>query len=83
LHFPLRFGISGALVIQEDSWISNFSMAGGWYYLALVATVVGGRKNTHAKKMCSGKCNSQDLVLGEEHTASHRKILKILPGNAI
>jgi hypothetical protein len=40
------------------------------------ATVVGGRKNTQiyiikrAKNMCSGKCNSQDLVLGEEHTAS-------------
>jgi hypothetical protein len=37
--------------------------------------VVGGRKNTkiyiikRAKKMCSGKCNSRDLVLGEEHTA--------------
>jgi hypothetical protein len=43
------------------------------------ATVIGGRKNTQiyiikrAKKMCSGKCNSQDWVLGEEHTALRRK----------
>jgi hypothetical protein len=26
-----------------------------------------------AKKMCSGKSNSQDLVLGEEHTTWRRK----------
>jgi hypothetical protein len=43
------------------------------------ATVVGGWKNTQiyiikrAKKMCSGKCNSQELLLGEEHTAWHQK----------
>jgi hypothetical protein len=35
-----------------------------------------------AKKMCSGNCNSQDLVLGEEHTALRQKI-KILHENAI
>jgi hypothetical protein len=44
------------------------------------ATVGGGRKNKQiyiikqAKKRCSGKCNSQDLVSGEEHTAWRRKI---------
>jgi hypothetical protein len=43
------------------------------------ATVVGGRKNTQiyiikqAKKMCSRKCHSQDLFLGEEHTAWRHK----------
>jgi hypothetical protein len=43
------------------------------------ATVVGGRKNTQifsikrAKNICSGKCNSQDLVLGEEHATWPRK----------
>jgi hypothetical protein len=43
------------------------------------ATVVSGRKNTQiyiikgAKKMSSGKCNSRELVLGEEHTAWRRK----------
>jgi hypothetical protein len=53
------------------------------------ATVVGRRKNTQiyiikrAKKMCSGKSNSQDLVLGKEHTASRRKLKKILHENAI
>jgi hypothetical protein len=88
--------------IQEDSRISNCSIAGGWYYLALAmslpgrteaagskirrtvilpaATVAGGRKNAQihiikrAKKLCRGKCNSQDLVSGEEHTASRRKL---------
>jgi hypothetical protein len=44
------------------------------------ATVISGRKNTQiyiikrAKKMCSGKCNSQDLVIGEEHTPLAQKI---------
>jgi hypothetical protein len=44
------------------------------------ATVVGGQKNTQiciikrAKKMCSGKCHSQDLVLGEERTGWWRKL---------
>jgi hypothetical protein len=39
-----------------------------------------GRKNTQiyiikwAKKLGSGKCNSQDLELGENHTASQQKI---------
>jgi hypothetical protein len=48
------------------------------------------RKNTQsnimkqAKKMCSGKCNSQDLVLGEEHTyPALRRKLKILYENVI
>jgi hypothetical protein len=46
------------------------------------ATVVGGCKNTQiyiikrAKKMYIGKCNSQDLVLGKEHTASNQQIKK-------
>jgi hypothetical protein len=37
------------------------------------ATVAGGRKNAliyiikRAKKMCSGKMHSEDVVLGEEH----------------
>jgi hypothetical protein len=41
--------------------------------------VVGRRKNAHiyiikrAKKMCSRKCNSRELVFGKEHTAWHRK----------
>jgi hypothetical protein len=44
------------------------------------ATVAGGRKNTQvyvikrAKKMCSRKCNSQDLVFGEKHTTSRQKL---------
>jgi hypothetical protein len=44
------------------------------YTVLPAATVAGGRKNTQicisklAKTMCSGKCNSPDLVLGEEHT---------------
>jgi hypothetical protein len=44
------------------------------------ATVAGGRKNAQiyiinqAKKMCSGKCYSQDLVLGKEHSTSHRNL---------
>jgi hypothetical protein len=38
------------LLIQEDSWIFNFSMAGGWYYLALAMlpparTEAAGSKN--------------------------------------
>jgi hypothetical protein len=55
----------------------NLKMCGA--VILSAASVVGGRKNTQiyiikrAKKMCSGKCNSQDLVLVEEHTVSSRK----------
>jgi hypothetical protein len=44
-------------------------------YRYLLPTVVGRWKNTQiyitklAKKMFSGKCNSREFVLGEEHTA--------------
>jgi hypothetical protein len=47
--------------------------------ILLAATVVGRQKNTQiyiikrAKKMCSGKCNSRELVLGKEYTAWQRK----------
>jgi hypothetical protein len=49
--------------------------------ILLSATVVSGRKNTQiyiikwAKKMCSGNCNSQDLVLGEEHKNFHENAI--------
>jgi hypothetical protein len=46
----LRFSSSKTLLIQEDLWISNFSIAGGWYYLALAMsqlaiTDAAGSKN--------------------------------------
>jgi hypothetical protein len=46
------------------------------------ATVVDRPKYTQiyiikwAKKMCCGENNSQDLVIGEEHTASCRTVRK-------
>jgi hypothetical protein len=53
------------------------------------ATVVGGRKNTQiyiiikrTKKMCSGKCNSRELVFGKS-TPPGAENLKILNENAI
>jgi hypothetical protein len=30
LHFPQLFRSRGALLIEKDSWIFNFSIAGGW-----------------------------------------------------
>jgi hypothetical protein len=51
IALPTAFsGSSGALLTQEDSWISNFTIAGGWYYLALAisptaSTNAAGSKN--------------------------------------
>jgi hypothetical protein len=58
------------------------------YPVLTTASVVGGRKNTQiytikrAKKICSRKCNSQDLLLGEEHTVLRQK-LNFFPENTI
>jgi hypothetical protein len=41
LYFPQLIRSSRALLLLEDSWIFNFSIAGGWYYLALAMSPPG------------------------------------------
>jgi hypothetical protein len=43
---------SGASLIQEDSLIFNFSIAGGWYYLALAMSPPSRTEAAVSKKMC-------------------------------
>jgi hypothetical protein len=57
--------------MQEDLWISNFSRAGEWYYLALVMSPPG-RTEAAGSKKCAR------LLYFLFSVASGRKIIKFI-----
>jgi hypothetical protein len=75
LYTSLKFSIYNVLAIRKTQISSAQKL---YTFTVRIGEFAGNyqlldKEFKQAKKMCSGKCNSHDLVLEEEHVASRRK----------